>query len=102
MKNNDGQTPKILSVVLPAFCTAGVDCGQQCLSQLPSAQPGLGWAWAQLGLSSGSAAPFPWLLLAPVLWRRLGGALEETEQNGELLEYFPFFPSPGTNPLGMM
>lgn len=49
------------------------------------------WAWAQLGLSSGSAAPFPRLLLAPVPWHTLGGALEETEQNGELLEHFPFF-----------
>lgn len=48
MKNNDGQTPRILSVVLPAFCTAGVDCGQQYLAQLLSAQPGL-------GLSLGSA-----------------------------------------------
>lgn len=33
MKNNDGQTPKIVCVVLPAFCTAGLDCGQQCLAQ---------------------------------------------------------------------
>lgn len=33
MKNNDGQPSKIVCVVLPAFCTAGLDCGQQYLAQ---------------------------------------------------------------------
>lgn len=33
MKNNDRQPSKIVCVVLPAFCTAGLDCGQQCLAQ---------------------------------------------------------------------
>lgn len=33
MKNNDRQPSKIVCVVLPAFCTVGLDCGQQCLAQ---------------------------------------------------------------------